>query len=340
MRNKDYGQDLISRFKWWVYGIKVKLFGGNKSKKKKGLSSVKKNETIFLTLFLAFPLIQFAIFYIGKNLNSILLAFQSYDVNSGEFYFSGLTEISKVWKNLWIEGTGLLDEMRRSGIQFLVQLLMLPLNVFVAYCVWKNLPGAGFFKVILFLPSVVPSIVFVLLGRYFLQYGVPEIFNAPGLDLLDGRNPETMYGFKTVLIFGCWLGFAGGMVVYLGAMSGISEDIVEYGRLENMNFIQEFIHIVIPAIYPTITTYTVVAFAGFFTNYGYFFSFFGDGGSAPCTITLGHYFFCLIAGNGETPGGESAYPEAAAGGLLFTVVVAPLTLLVKFLMEKYGPSEE
>lgn len=340
MKNDDQKFSLMHHFKWWLYGIRIKLFGGKESKRKKSFSSVKKSETIFLTLFLAFPLIQFAIFYIGKNMNSILLAFQSYDIEAGKFYFSGLTEIKKVFESLWIEGTGLLDEMKRSGIMFLVSLVMIPVNVFAAYCVWKNLPFAGFFKIILFLPSVVPSIVFVLLGRYFFQYGIPELLNMPNLDLLDGRNPNTMYGFKTVLFFGCWMGFASGMVVYLGAMSGISEDVVEYGRLENMNFLQEFIYIVIPAIYPTITTYTVVAFAGFFVNYGYFFSFFGDGGSAPCTITLGHHFFCLVAGNGETLGGEAAYPEAAAGGFLFTAVVVPLTLLVKYLMEKYGPSEE
>ena len=34
------------------------------------------------------------------------------------------------------------------------------------------------------------------------------------------------------------------------------------------------------------------------------------------------------------------YPYASAAGLLFTVVATPLTLLIKWLLEKFGPRED
>jgi hypothetical protein len=48
-------------------------------------------------------------------------------------------------------------------------------------------------------------------------------------------------------------------------------------------------------------------------------------------------FFTRIAKSSAT---IADYPYAAAGGLLFTLVVAPITIVTKSLLEKYGPSED
>ena len=37
---------------------------------------------------------------------------------------------------------------------------------------------------------------------------------------------------------------------------------------------------------------------------------------------------------------EVNYPNLAAGGLIMTIIVAPLTLLLRRVLEKYGPSED
>ncbi len=37
---------------------------------------------------------------------------------------------------------------------------------------------------------------------------------------------------------------------------------------------------------------------------------------------------------------EAEYPPLAAKGLLMTCVAVPLTMLVKWALEKYGPQEE
>ena len=36
----------------------------------------------------------------------------------------------------------------------------------------------------------------------------------------------------------------------------------------------------------------------------------------------------------------AAYEKAAAAGLLFTLVATPVTLFVKYMLEKFGPSAE
>ena len=37
---------------------------------------------------------------------------------------------------------------------------------------------------------------------------------------------------------------------------------------------------------------------------------------------------------------EMVYPMLSAGGLVMTLIVAPLTLLLKWALEKFGPSED
>ena len=143
--------------------------------------------------------------------------------------------------------------------------------------------------------------------------------------------------FWTVLIYSFWHGFAGGLIIYLGAMSSISVDVIEYGKLEPLSSLRELWSIVIPLIFPTITTYIVVSIAGFFTNQGAYFSFFGSAAGPMKYDTLGYVFFTKIARDSAT---VADYPYASAGGLLFTLIIAPITITVKSLLEKYGPSEE
>jgi ABC-type polysaccharide transport system permease subunit len=94
------------------------------------------------------------------------------------------------------------------------------------------------------------------------------------------------------------------------------------------------IYIVLPLIYPTFVTFMVVGVGGIFTGQMGLYSFFGP--SADETIqTFGYYLFKTTKA-----AGESDYPFLATMGILMTLVAAPLTFFVKWLLEKLGPSLE
>src|SRR5690606_23026804 len=46
-------------------------------------------DVIFYILILAFPVLQFAVFYIGVNFNSILLAFKDFNIELGQYEWVG-----------------------------------------------------------------------------------------------------------------------------------------------------------------------------------------------------------------------------------------------------------
>lgn len=323
---------ILDKIKWFFYGIRIKLFKNKKGGGKKATNK-KTGQTLFLILFLLFPIVQFVVFYIGVNFNSILLAFEEYDGTG--YNLVGFVNFKNVIKDIFSTGTLSLP-IKNSTIQFLTGLIIgMPLQVMVAYVVFKEVPLSGFFKIMLFMPNMISSMVFVIDARFLIQNGFPILFNDPYLNLLDTLGSS---GFYTVLVFGLWMNFASGLVVYLSAMCGISKDVMEYGQLEKLSSWNEFRYVVLPSIFPTITTYLVVAIAGFFTNYGFYYSFFGGEGRGEKPFdTLGYYFFVKVVGDNVT---LSDYPYAAAGGVLFTVFVAPITLFTKYMLETYGPSED
>ena len=323
---------VLSRVRWFFYGLKIKIFGGEKRNKEPKPRNKKAGQSLFLFFFMLFPVVQFLVFYVGVNINSIALAFTKYEKNVPKF--AGFENFENVLKAIFVTGE-LRLALKNSAIQFITGLLIgMPLQVMVAYVVFKKAPLSSFYKIMLFMPNILSSLVFVICLRVLLDDGIPSIIHDFIITPMDGTSKS----FYAILIFGLWMNFAGGLVIYLSAMCGISQDIIEYGELENMSSLQEFWYIVLPSIFPTIVTYIVVAIGGFFTNYGHFYSYYGGSGTGQKPYdTLGYNFFVKVSNSVDQ---NKDYVFAAAGGIIFTLVVAPITLVTKHLLEKYGPSED
>ena len=166
--------------------------------------------------------------------------------------------------------------------------------------------------------------------RYFTVYALPAIFEPFGIvipDLLD--DSQTVWG--TVLFYSLFMGFGPSTMMYVGAMNNISDSIVEYAKIDGFSPLQEFIYITLPMIYPTITTFITVGLAGVFTNQMGLYQFFGRD-AEPSLWTVGYYMYVSIQG-----AGLNDYPFLSAFGLVMTFLTAPVTLIVKKLLEKYGP---
>ena len=336
MRDKP---SLLRNVKWFFYDVKVKLLGRFEKNRKPKAYNKQLGQNVFLFFFLLFPIAQFLVFYVGVAANTLKLAFQVWDPVK-ETYAPSFLTFERAFNEFFVTGEMSLL-IKNSAIQFATGLLIgMPIQIMVAYIVFKQVPFSNVFKVILFMPNIISSLVFVMCAKVLVQKGLPVLMNDEGLRLL---NPYNSSSFYTVLIFGMWMNFAGGLIIYLSAMCSISKDIMEYGQLENISSFQEFWYIVLPSIFPTIVTYIIVAIAAFFTNYGHFYSFYGGEGSGmQVYMTLGLYFFKKVAGGLNTPMSalRSEYPIVSASGILFTAIVAPITFLTKHLLEKYGPSED
>ena len=88
-------------------------------------------------------------------------------------------------------------------------------------------------------------------------------------------------------------------------------------------------------VYSTITVFLVTGIAGIFSSQLALYNFYA-GSANPVFRTFGYEFYVMVV-NGK---GKEDYPYASAAGLIFTLIVAPITLVGRHLLEKYGPTVE
>lgn len=307
---------------------------------KKHIRDKRKQDLIFYVVMLALPITQFAIFYLGVNFNSILLSFQRYNDVAKEFQFLNASNLFQnfidVFNSLRSE-TVFSYAFQNSLISYYVSLIVgTAFSLIFSYYVYKKFPLHGLVKVVLFTPSIISGMVLVSVFVEFVNVVIPGLSQRlTGADMIGFvTNPPTGKTFSTILFYCIWIGFGGSILLYVGAMNNIDESVSEACQLDGANLLQEMIYIVLPLIYPTFVTFIVVGVGGIFTNQMALYSFYGPGADETLQ-TFGYYLFKTTKA-----AGESDYPTLATMGLMMTLVVAPLTFLVKWALEKFGPSLE
>ncbi|MDD3999390.1 MAG: sugar ABC transporter permease [Bacilli bacterium] len=324
-------QKIKTKISWVLYGVSVKIHNLFKKKPKTTkMSTARRQKKIFFWCLVALPLLQFLIFYIVVNINSIFLAFKSFDSETATFYFSGLGNFKNFIADITSDPTMVMASKNSLKLYLATLAFGLPLNLIFSFFIYKKIPGHGSFRVVLFLPQIISSLVVSLMFRYFVEEFLASII---GYNLLQSKDT----GFATLIFYCIWASFGTQILIYTSAMSKIDESLVEAGKLDGMNYFQEFFRITLPLIYPTITIFLIVGVAGLFTSQASLFNFYGATARADLQ-TIGYIFFVKVFRNTEAS--FSQYPYAAAAGLLFTAVVVPITFLAKYLLEKFGPRVE
>ena len=223
----------------------------------------------------------------------------------------------------------LLSATKMSLVYYGFSLLVsIPLGLLFSYYIFKKMPLSKTFRVFLFIPSIVPAAAFVLTFKLLLNNVTPEIFGTNDFRF-DGN--ELFY----VLFYTLYVSFGTSVLMYVNKMFDISPEVIEAGKLDGVTGFKEFWHIVLPLTFPTLSVFLVTGIATIFTNQYNLFLIFG--GSATEIDSLGYYLYNLA---GLSIGKEGDIPNVAALGVILTAVAVPLTFVVKWALDKYGPSEE
>lgn len=314
--------------------------------KKKKVSKIHASRLRFYVLMFLPLIIQFLIFYVYLNFSSITLAFQRYTRNLEGF---GHT-VEFVWfKNFKTALTFFVSERSRemltnSLILYVINLFVVTtFAIFFSYYIAKKYAFSGLFRVILYLPVIISGTVMAILYQYLVTDVYTVIASKIKGEFVSGLlDTNKTSEYLTILFFNLWIGFGSNVMIYTGTMSGIDESLTESAQLEGVNSLQELWYIYIPLIYPTLVTFIVTGMTGIFTNQMALFTFYGQSGSNFGVDVFGYYFYRLTQDSGVKlyPGAKPmySYPELSALGLIITLIVAPLTLMTRKLMEKYGPS--
>ena len=304
---------------------------------KKG--KINKGDLLFYSLLMVWPLLQFAVFYIYVNFNSIMFAFSKYTNDVRSLSFSYLFEnIKEFIGSVNTGGNRYLEAaLRRSILGWLISTgISLPLGLFFSYYIGRKMFGSGFFRVILFLPSVISILVLVYVYNIFVTDALPAISNDFfGIKIDNPLDSTKSSAFNLILAFKIFIGFGTTVLMFSNSVSAISPDVIEAGKIDGTSSIKEFWHIVLPSLYSTMTVFLITSVANILLDQFDVFSFYswypGDK-----VITIGYLFFIKSTSSDA----EALYPAIAAFGVLLTLIAVPTTFVVKYLLEKFGPSED
>ena len=300
-------------------------------------NKLKKN--LFVYSLIAYPLILFLIFYVVVNFNSILLAFQTID-GSGKS-FAGLNNFKTFLSEMFGEGNLLSYSFINSIKMYFINLVVcMPLYVFFSYLLFKKCFLNKTVSFLVMIPSIMSGLVIALIFVNFIGSNGPLTFIMEKTGWNGGKWLNLLYdekyAFGTTLFYMIWLSFATSLIVYPTAMRGINPEVLESAKIDGIsNMFQELWYIILPLIYPTLTTFLITGFAAIFSTSGPLLEFYYT--DAPDYISnMGYYFTKMILVDGT----EFSYPKYAAGGIILTIIVAPLTILLKWALEKFGPATE
>lgn len=300
---------------------------------KKRIPQWKKKEYIFFGIMMVIPVIHFLIWYIGVNANSISLAFRKFDFSENQYVFAGFENFINVIGD-FVSSPQMAVIFKNSLLVYVIGLVItLPLTLLFSFYLYKKFFGHGVFKFILYLPSILSSIVVVTIFTYFVERFIPGLVQSITGKEMQGMLSNSESRFLMIVFYNIWIGFGGSMLYYLGSMNAIPPELVEAAKIDGVSLGGEFFHITLPMIYPTITTVITTGVVGIFTNQLSLVTFYGTKAASELQ-TIGYWLF-----SDTLKAQEVQYPYLSAAGLIITLLVAPLTFLIKYLMERLGPKD-
>lgn len=305
--------------------------------KKVGLGQNNYKSKLFYTLLVLLPSLQFLLFYVFVNFNSFLLAFKI-------FPNAVMTEYEFAWDNfsLWFNNAVKNAELKAAiGISiksYLISFVIsVPLGLFFSYYMFKRMPGSKLFRVLLFMPSIISAAV---LSTIFKMVTDRVLGGSDGiLSDLFGKTVNFWSGenkYIFTMVFNIFVGFGTSVLMYTNKMDSISPEIIESAHLDGANGVKEFWYIILPQAFSIVQVFLMTGFAGIFSNQLNLLMLF-EYEVGRDVQTVGYLLWRSVHRAG---GNITQLGPYAALGLMITIIIVPLTFLLRWTMQKVGWKEE
>lgn len=291
---------------------------------------------IFIAELIIIPVINFIIFWVYVNFDTILLTFKRFDVPTASYVWRGFDGYISVFKSMILGGDpGEFNAFVNSFRAILINVIILPVTFVISYSFYKKIRFRKFFQVVFFLPNIISLVVLCMMVRHMFSsdFGpialVIEKITGHPTDWL-GYNSDKMWGIITV--FCIWSGLGGNTIILCGAMQRIPEDIIEAARLDGIGFLREAWSIVLPLVMPTVGVFMigVVTSPLSFTLQPMLIAV--NPGINNKFMTIGWYIFTSV-----DTGGSGNMIQAATIGMMFSMLLLPVIIAVRILVKKFTP---
>lgn len=307
-------------------------------------SKFEKRDFFFAYALVAFPILQFLVFWVYVNASSIFLAFQT---ETGEFTLLNFKAVFSSFTKLDTFGLDFGKSLQNSMTLWVINhVVCFPVTVVTTYILQRKIWGHYLWRVCYIIPSLMGSVVWTSLVKYMVSYD-GLIVNAlvsigmelPEMVLRNGLFAAEETAFPTLITITTIMGFVGNNAVLTGAYSRVPDEIFESAKLDGAGFWREFISIAVPCVWPTLATLMTFGLCGIFTADANVFLY-SNGTGKPGMSTVGFHLYYItyqISMRGAT---NSAFGYPAAIGFTLTMMTLPIVLIGRWALEKMQDAVE
>lgn len=268
------------------------------------------------------PVAHWLVFWLGTNINSILMAFQ---LPTGAWSTESL---KSVLRELVSGDSELTIAIKNTLLYFSKDVIMLFFQLIIAYFLFRKIKGYRFYRTMFYLPAIVSGVAVASMFSNFIAPSGPVgvLLERMGVSPVPEFLANSDYATNTILFYTVWLGWGGNMLLFGGALARIPLELIEAGRIDGIDMFGEFFKLIFPLVWSTTCTLLILNMTGIFAASGPILLFTKG---AWETTTIGYWVFDKVKYRGV-----SAYNEVAAAGLVFSAVGVPVIMFFKWLMEK------
>lgn len=221
------------------------------------------------------------------------------------------------------------EAVENTFLTFGILVLAFPFKVLVSYFIYKRIPGAGFYRIVFFLPAIIFSVALALIFTYMIAPdGIIAEFVAKiaGMEEVPELLADSRYANKTIIAHMLWLGFPGDLIIWGGTFARIPDDVLESARIDGVTWWTEFTRIIVPMVWPTVALQMILMVCGLFGSSGQVWLL-TRGEYGTHTLSSWMYMQLLTGSGGSYKSGVFNYMSAS--GLVLTVIAVTLSTIVR-----------
>ena len=314
-----------------------------KVQKNKNFNRLKNRRNIFVFLGLLWPLIHFCVFFLYVNLGTVYASFFNEKID-GTLVWDGFKSYADVFRYMFnIKSTALNSYhawLNTLSLMALAVFVNLPITLAFSYMLFKKMHTIGVLRILLYIPNVLSVVILCLFfkilfsGTSGYQTNIFTVLSKFGFDnefiIKEGMFGARSTAWPALLIFSVWTGVSGNIIYFNSTMARLPAEVLESAGLDGAGEMRQFFSIVLPMIWSTIVTMTIMTVGGCF---GWFM---------PAQIMVGLEMIGTIKVN--TVGwiivngalDNQRYGFISAFGVVVAVLGGGLVLGLKALLEKIG----
>ena len=275
-------------------------------------------------VFLTPAVVIYTAFMIYPLLDSLRLSF----FNAGlDFkpYFVGLENYQKLLTNE-LFAPRLWNAVRNNLVFFVIHMLVQnPIGLFLAVLLNSRIKGSVVYRTLIFTPTVLSVVLIGFAWRMILSpvWGISG--GIPGLNLMNlGIESSALVSVSLISV---WQYVGIPMMLFLAALIGIPQELMEAARTDGANAWTVFWKIQFPLILPTVGIVAVLTFVGNFNAFDLVYATQGAlAGPDFHTDLLGTLFYRTFFGF-QLQRGDPYLGAAVAGVMLMIILTGVLVYL-------------